>query len=153
MSILKGKISTKGSGDDEDWTVYLLIRAPKSASLDVDTINGPISLYDVDGKLAARTHNGPISLNNFSGEADITALNGPTSVEGGDGNVRAQTSSLSAPRGSVHSRYSCRASICDNARQTWDDENRRIEYGSTPEKIRLSTVNGPVSIRESRDKL
>ena len=51
MSILKGKISTKGPGDDEDWTVYLLIRAPKSASLDLDTINGPISLYDVDGNV------------------------------------------------------------------------------------------------------
>jgi hypothetical protein len=48
---------------------------------------------------------------------------------------------------------SCQASICDNARKTWDDENRRIEYGSAPAMIRLSTVNGPVSVRESREKL
>jgi hypothetical protein len=50
--------STKGPADDDDWTVYLLIRAPKSASIELDTMNGPISLYDVNGKLTARAHNG-----------------------------------------------------------------------------------------------
>jgi DUF4097 and DUF4098 domain-containing protein YvlB len=189
MSIEKGKISTKGPGDDDDWTVYLLIRAPKSASLNLETMNGPISLYDVDSKLTARAYNGPISLKNFSGEADITAVNGPISLEGSNGNVRIHTENgpisvaltgktwsgtglsadaqngpvtLMVPKGYqssfvVESRnyapVSCQASICDNARKTWDDENRRIEYGSTPAMIRLSTVNGPVSVRESREKL
>jgi hypothetical protein len=190
MSIEKGRISTKGPGEDEDdWTVYLLIRAPKSASLDLDTMNGPISLYDVDGKLTARAHNGPISLKNFSGEADITAVNGPISLEGSNGNVRVHTENgpisvalagkawsgkglsadaqngpvtLMVPKGYQssfvvesrnHAPMSCQASICDHARKTWDDENRRIEYGTTPAMIRLSTVNGPVSVRELREKL
>jgi hypothetical protein len=48
---------------------------------------------------------------------------------------------------------SCQASICDNARKTWDDNNRRIEYGAAPAMIRLSTVNGPVSVRDEREKL
>jgi hypothetical protein len=48
---------------------------------------------------------------------------------------------------------SCKASICGNARKTWDDQHRRIEYGSSPAMIRLSTVNGPVSVQESREKL
>jgi DUF4097 and DUF4098 domain-containing protein YvlB len=189
MSVEKGKISTKGPGDDDDWTVYLLIRAPKSAVLDLETKNGPISLYDVDGKLTARAHNGPISLKNFSGEADITAVNGPISVEGSNGNVRVRTENgpisvaltgktwsgagltadakngpltLMVPRNYqssfvVESRnyspVSCKASICDNARKTWDDENRRIEFGNAPAMIRLSTVNGPVSVRDSRETL
>src|SRR5256884_1636034 len=91
MSIENGKVSTSGPGDDEKWTVYLLIRAPKSASIDMDTMNGPISLYDVDGKLTARAKNGPISLKNFSGDAEITAVNGPISLEGSNGNVRIHT--------------------------------------------------------------
>ena len=92
MSIENGAVSTHGpSGEDEDWTVYLLIRVPKSAVIDLDTMNGPISLYDVDGKLTAHAHNGPISLKNFSGDADITAQNGPISVEGSAGNVRIRT--------------------------------------------------------------
>jgi len=189
MSIDKGKVSTQGPGYDDDWTVYLLIRAPKSAVLDLETKNGPISLYDVDGKLTARAQNGPISLKNFSGEADITAVNGPISLEGSNGNVRVHTENgpisvaltgkswsgtgltadakngpltLMVPRdyqssfvveSRNYSPVSCKASICDTARKTWDDENRRIEFGNAPAMIRLSTVNGPVSVRDSRETL
>src|SRR5882762_5103480 len=91
MSIENGRVSTKGPADDGDWTVYLLIRSPKSASIDVDTMNGPISIYDVNGKLTAHARNGPISLKNFLGAADITVVNGPISVEGSSGNVRVHT--------------------------------------------------------------
>ncbi|HEV1992774.1 MAG TPA: hypothetical protein VGR03_00420 [Candidatus Acidoferrum sp.] len=189
MSIENGKISTKGPGDEDDWTVYLLIRTPKSASVDLETMNGPISLYDVDGKLTARAHNGPISLKNFSGDAEITAVNGPISLDGSRGSVRIHTENgpisvalegktwsgtgltadakngpvtLMVPSGyqssfvvesTNNAPVSCKASICDNARKTWDDEHRRIEYGSAPAVIRLSTVNGPVSVRDSREKL
>ena len=189
MSIDKGRISTKGPGDEDDWTVYLLIRTPKSASIDLETMNGPISLYDMDGKLAARAHNGPISLKNFSGDAEITAVNGPISLEGSRGSVRIHTENgpisvalegktwsgtgltADAKNGPLtlmvpgdyqsslvvestnHAPVSCHASICENARKTWDEQHRRIEYGSGPAMIRLSTVNGPVSVRESREKL
>jgi hypothetical protein len=189
MSIENGRVSTKGPVDDEDWTVYLLIRAPKSATIDMETMNGPLSFYDVDGKLTARAKNGPISLKNFSGDAEITAVNGPISLDGSKGSVRIHTengpisvelegttwtgSGLSAdakngpltlmvPSGyqssfvvesTNYAPVSCKASICDNARKTWDDEHRRIEYGSSPAMIRLSTVNGPISVQESREKL
>ncbi len=189
MSVEHGKVSTKGPGDEEDWTVYLLVRTPKSASIDLETMNGPISLYDVDGKVTARAHNGPISLKNFSGDAEITAVNGPISLDGSSGSVRIRTENgpisvalggktwsgtglsadaqngpltLMVPSGYQssfvvesrnHSPVSCEASICENARKTWDDEHRRIEYGSAPAMIRLSTVNGPVSVQESREKL
>jgi hypothetical protein len=45
-----------------------------------------------------------------------------------------------------HSPMSCHASICNDARKTWDDEHRRIEYGSGTPLIRLSTENGPISV-------
>src|SRR6266571_4254705 len=189
MSIENGTVSTRGPSGEDDWTVYLLIRAPKSAAIDLETMNGPISLYDVDGKLTAHAKNGPISLKNFSGDAEITAVNGPISLDGSRGSVRIHTENgpisvalegktwsgagltadahngpltLMVPSGyqssfvvesTNHAPVSCRASICDNARKTWDDEHRRIEYGSAPAMIRLSTVNGPVSVQESREKL
>jgi len=31
-------------------------------------------------------------------------------------------------------------------RKTWDDDHKRIEYGSGPAVIRLTTVNGPVTV-------
>jgi len=189
MDIDHGKISMKGPGDENEWRVELLIRTPKSATIDLDTMNGPISLYDVEGKLTARATNGPISLKNFSGDAEITAVNGPISVEGSKGSVRIRTENgpisvalegktwsgtgltadahngpltLMVPSGyessfvvesTKYAPISCKASICDNARKTWDDEHRRIEYGNAPAMIRLSTVNGPVSVRDSREKL
>jgi len=42
---------------------------------------------------------------------------------------------------------SCRASVCSEGRKNWDDERKTIEFGSGPTVIRLSTVNGPVSVR------
>jgi DUF4097 and DUF4098 domain-containing protein YvlB len=184
MAIENGKVTTNGPADVDDWVVYLLVRTPKSASLDLDTMNGPLALYDVNAKLTAHAHNGPISLKNFSGDAEITAQNGPISLEGTSGSVRVHTENgpisvalegktwsgsglsadakngpvtLTVPSGyqssfvvesTNHAPISCHASVCDNARKTWDDEHRRIEYGSAPAMIRLSTVNGPVSVRD-----
>src|SRR6266699_614424 len=91
MTIENGKVTTNGPTGDEDWVVYLLVRTPKSDSLDLDTMNGPLSLYDVNAKLTAHAHNGPISLKNFSGDAEITAVNGPISLTGISGNVRVRT--------------------------------------------------------------
>ena len=89
MSIENGTVSTHcPSREDAEWTVYLLIRTPKAATVELDTMNGPISLYDVDGKLTAHAHNGPISVRNFSGDADVSALNGPISVEGSSGSLQ-----------------------------------------------------------------
>src|SRR5260370_10280058 len=189
MSIENGRVSMKGPGDDDDWTVYLLIRTPKSATVDLETMNGPLSFYDVDGKLTARAKNGPISLKNFSGDAEITAVNGPISLDGSKGRVRIHTENgpisvelkgttwsgtglsadakngpltLMVPSGyqssfvvesTNYAPVSCNASICENARKTWDDEQRRIEFGSAPPMIPLSTVNRPGSVQEWRGKL
>jgi hypothetical protein len=189
MTIENGKISTKGPGDEDEWTIYLLIRAPKNAAIEADTQNGPIAFYDVDGKLTAHAHNGPITLKNFSGDAEITATNGPISLEGNSGNLRVHTENgpisvalkgttwngaglsadaqngpltLLVPSGyqssfvvesTNYAPVSCQAAICDNARKTWDDEHRRIEYGDAPAVIHLSTVNGPVSVKQLRETL
>ena len=176
------KVSATGPSYEDGWTVYLLVMAPKSASVDVETENGPVGIYDLGGKLMAHAHNGPISLKNFSGDADVTAVNGPISLEGSSGNVRVHTEngpisvdlagtswsgtglSADAQNGPVtlhvpsgftssfvmeskgHSPMSCHASICGEARKTWDDDHKRIEYGTGPAVIRLSTVNGPMSV-------
>jgi len=189
LSVKNGEVSTSGPGDDGEWTIYLLVRAPKAAVIDLETANGPLSLYSVDGKLTAHATNGPITLRDFSGDADVRAANGPITITGSSGNVRIHTENgpisinlkgttwsgtgltadaqngpltLSVPSDykssfSVESRnyspMSCHASICDNARKTWDDNNRRIEYGSSPAMIKLSTVNGPVSIQSSRGEM
>lgn len=189
LAIQGGEVSTTGPGDEHDWTVYLLIRAPKAAVIDLETANGPLSLYGVDGKLTAHAVNGPITLRDFSGDADVQATNGPISISGSSGSVRVHTEngpisinlrgttwsgaglSADAKNGPLslfvpadykssfvvesrnYSPMSCSASICENARKTWDDNDRRIEFGASPATIRLSTVNGPVSVQSPREEM
>ncbi len=182
LSTSGGHISVSGPGHEHEWTVYLLIRTPRAASIDVKSHNGPLSFYEVDGKITAHGINGPISMADCTGEADVSAQNGPVSFSGKAGKLRFHTQngpisialqdsdwskgsleadavngplSLSVAPGfhsafvlesKGHSPMSCHASVCDEARKTWDDDHRRIEYGTGTPAIRLSTENGPVTV-------
>src|SRR5258705_5026750 len=55
------EILTDGPGGG-DWLVYYIVRAPRGASLDVESHNGPISIREVTGTVTANALNGPISL-------------------------------------------------------------------------------------------
>jgi DUF4097 and DUF4098 domain-containing protein YvlB len=117
-----------------------------SGEADISAVNGPISFSGTSGKLRLHTQNGPISvaLNaaNWSGGGLVAdAVNGPLTLSVPSG---FKSSFLVESNG--HSPMSCHASICGDARKTWDDEHRRIEYGSGAPLIRLSTENGPISV-------
>jgi hypothetical protein len=183
LSVNGGRVSVSGPGHERNWNVHLLIRTPRSANLDIQAKNGPVSFSEVDGKIYVRATNGPVSMSNCTGEADVTSQNGPISISGKSGKLKLHTEngpisvalqspdwsgggleadavngpvSLSVPselntsfvlesRG--HSPITCHASVCANARKTFDDDdNRRIEYGSGTPVIRLSTVNGPLTV-------
>ena len=184
LAVQGGEVSVSGPhGYHNDWTVFLLIRTPRSADIEVTAHNGPVSFYSVDGKITTRATNGPISLKDCSGEANISAENGPISFSGNSGKLRLHTQNgpisvslganwdgselvadavngpltLRVPSGfrssflvesNGHSPVSCHASICSDARKTWDDDHRRIEYGSGSPVIRLSTENGPISVAD-----
>lgn len=132
--------------------------------------NGPISVKESSGKIDARAQNGPISLTGGSGEITLQAQNGPVSVKldgtSWIGSLDASTKngpvSLKIPRGFRsgvlveqlgHGPISCRAEDCRKISLYSEDENdegrvRRIELGSGPRTVRLSTVNGPVSVKD-----
>jgi len=184
LSVENGRVSVSGPSEHDNWTVFLLVRAPRAANLALRANNGPLSIYDLDGKLEARAINGPISLQGFSGDADISAVNGPIDLVGNSGKLRLHTEngpisvSLSgeawkgsgleadAQNGPLtlrvpknyqssllvesdgHSPMSCQASFCNDARKTWDEDRRRIEFGNAPAVIHLSTVNGPIAVKQ-----
>lgn len=168
---------------DEDWVGYLLVVAPRGASLEISAENGPIGLSGLSGRVVASTHNGPISVHDSAGDLDLHAQNGPIAFEGAGGKLRMRTEngpievelsgdawtgdgldaravngpvSLAIPAGyrsgavvesRGHSPFQCRGEACAAARRTWDDDHRRIELGDGPALVRLSTENGPVSVR------
>ena len=137
------------------------------------TKNGPLSLRNLSGNIDATTNNGPISIDGGSGTMKAQATNGPLSVSldgtSWNGELDASTKNgpvtLKLPRGyssgvvietSGRGPVSCRAEGCarfealrsDDDHRRWNDEPRRIELGSGPTHVRLSTVNGPVTVRD-----
>jgi hypothetical protein len=136
-----------------------------TGTLNLRASNGPIGITDVSGEVKARASNGPISVEGSRGEFDIETANGPISVRLGgrrwDGHLTARASNgpltLSVPAdyqsgvevtSSYHSPWSCRAAACRTGNRDWDDRTRSLRIGADPVVVRLSTVNGPVTINE-----
>src|ERR1700751_3911030 len=127
--------------------------------------NGPISVEGCKGELDLSAENGPISLQQNSGKLDVNTQNGPITIElegtrwngaGLQAHAHNGPVTLRVPSGyqsgvileSVgHGPFSCRASVCGEGRKNWDEEHKRVEFGTGPTVIRVSTVNGPVSVR------
>lgn len=127
--------------------------------------NGPISLSDVDGEVRARAANGPISVQGGRGTFDIETSNGPIGVrltgQRWDGSLTARASNgpltVSLPANfrtgveissSAHSPWICRAEACRSGARDRDDRARTLRLGQDPVAVRLSTVNGPVTVNE-----
>ncbi|HXG58078.1 MAG TPA: hypothetical protein VNL91_03575 [Thermoanaerobaculia bacterium] len=134
------------------------------ARVRVRVANGPLSIDGAAGVFDARTKNGPIRLQGGSGDMTLNAKNGPiiVNLEGTEwkGTLEGRATNgpvtLAVPggfqsgvlvEGSRHAPMSCRAAACEQARRTWDDDRRRIEFGPGAVVVRLSSENGPVSVR------
>ncbi len=117
-----GRFSTAGpSGEAGNWQVYFIVHAPKNASLDLETKNGPISVADVSGNVNARAMNGPLSIHDCSGTIDVHTSNGPIAFSGGAGEVH-----LNARNGPISLKLSG---------EIWNGP-----------VLEARTVNGPVSL-------
>jgi hypothetical protein len=136
-----------------------------SGRVTVRSENGPISVRDSTGDIEAHAENGPIDARGDGGRLRLSTENGPIGValsgaswkgEGLEARAVNGPVSLAVPAGyrsgtSIeslgHSPFRCRGEACGAARRTWDDDRKRIELGEGPVVVRLSTENGPVSIR------
>jgi hypothetical protein len=125
--------------------------------------NGPISFYDVNGNVRADVQNGPITVKGSGGDFRLTAQNGPLTVNldgnqwsGGEleGSTQNGPLTLNLPDNylssvrvdaSKHSPVQCKAVQCQQAVRTWDRPSQ-IQFGESAPVIRLSTINGPVTI-------
>lgn len=90
VGINAGRVNVNGPNND-DWTVYLIVHAPRKANMNLTTTNGPIAVRDIVGTLKVHTVNGPIALDNVSGTLDLRATNGPISFVGGAGRATVNT--------------------------------------------------------------
>ena len=133
--------------------------------ISVRASNGPIAIKNFVGQVYARAQNGPISVSGSRGDFDVETQNGPISVDlqgsswEGKLDARAKNGPLSVrvPSGftsgveitsSGRSPWSCHGVPCGGYQSydRWNDSPRTVKIGGDPVVVRISTVNGPVSI-------
>ena len=90
VSLTDGRLAVSGPSSD-DWVVYLLVKAPKDAALEVQADNGAIHVEDLRGQVDVSTENGPISVKNCAGTLRAKTENGPIAFEGSSGDLRLTT--------------------------------------------------------------
>jgi hypothetical protein len=136
-----------------------------SGTIKAHNVNGPITLSEVQGKIRADVQNGPIDVDRSGGDFNLNAQNGPLTIElsgnewsgqleghtqNGPLTLRLPENFQSAVRvdASKHSPVECLAVQCRGAARTWDQPNV-IRFGDSTPVVRLSTVNGPVTVTSS----
>lgn len=68
------------SGRDSWWVSYDIM-VPRRSNLSVETVNGPIHIENVTGKIELDATNGPIVLTGVGGDVQSRTQNGPMVVE------------------------------------------------------------------------
>ncbi len=76
------------AGNNTQWQVYFLVQAPRNGSVELNTVNGPISVRGVGGTVKVKAVNGPLSVQDCGGVVDAQTTNGPISFTGQGGDVK-----------------------------------------------------------------
>src|SRR5688500_17263299 len=178
---MEGDTLTVSGPKGRDWVGYLIIGAPRGASLEINALNSPIGLDDVsgtfdatavngpisvkgsDGTITAKTTNGPISFAGGRGDITLSAVNGPLSVKLAGTTWQGRGLSASTANGPVslaldpdyrsaveisggRGPWNCKGTICGEVARV-DDDLKTMTLGAGAPLVRLSTTNGPVSIK------
>ncbi|HSJ23923.1 MAG TPA: hypothetical protein VK929_04500 [Longimicrobiales bacterium] len=160
-----GRISAEGlvTYSGESWTVSYHVEVPGEANLELQAVNGPLAVRDVNGRIRAVTVNGPVVLDNLAGEVHVRAQNGPLTVRlagarwdgaGLDAETRNGPVSISMPDGysAALETGTVNGPMSTSIPLTVVGQVRRGGYirttlGSGGAPIRVVTTNGPATIR------
>ena len=142
------------------YEVRYYVKAPKSATLDLSTTNGVVSVDNFTGKVNARSTNGGVRATRLSGAVDARTTNGGVSVE--MASVRSERVSLRTTNGAVTltlpddaradvsatwtnggiSLSDVKLEVLDRSRRSFEG---RMNGGGAP--IELHTTNGGIRLR------
>jgi hypothetical protein len=139
-----------------------------AGNLQLKATNGPITLQNVGGIVETTATNGPISLSGVSGDQRINTTNGPVNLQlsgnhwdgpGLEVSTKNGPLSVAIPdayssailiQTSDRSPMNCTAAACAGAYRNTTSPGT-IQIGSGNPTVRLSTSNGPLSIRSARN--
>lgn len=161
-----GEIKTSGPDTDTSraWWVHMILRVPKSAALDVASMNGGIAIRNMNGRVIAHATNGGISLASCAGDTKLTTENGGIALEHVSGHLEAMT--LNGPisyrveagdltpaieaRTNDESDIFCRLKACGETLPLRAGNEKVLRIGGAIPRIRLSTGKAPILIENVR---
>jgi hypothetical protein len=146
----------------ESWIVSFEVSVPRRTDLNAQTVNGPISVAGVTGKMDLTAVNGPLSLDAVGGDVHARTTNGPLVVtldgDTWDGRgLDSQTSNgpveLTIPAhysahletGTVNGPMSFDFPITVQGR--FSGRSIETDLGNGGPTVRATTTNGPLTVR------
>jgi DUF4097 and DUF4098 domain-containing protein YvlB len=161
-------IHTNGpsSGHGRSWSVSFVLSTPRRIDLELETVNGPIGVTDIKGRVVAETVNGPVFLTELAGDVRARTTNGPMKVVlagttwdgvGLDAETQNGPASVAVPDG-----YSAQLEVgtvngplrlgfpitmtIQGDLPSWRSRSIDTSIGSGGAPIRVRTTNGPVTV-------
>lgn len=126
-------------GHEVNVSVNYRIHVPRRAGLDLDNVNGALTVTGTRGKARLETVNGGISINDVQGDLELETVNGSVDVRRAAGALRAVTTN-----GSIDAELSA---FPDDSDLSFETTNGRVSL-RLPRDARLSidaaTTNGRV---------
>lgn len=151
------------SSGRNSWWVSYDIMVPRRSNLWVQTVNGPINVADVTGKIELEATNGPVQMTGLAGDVKGRTQNGPLIVEltgerwegaGLDASTQNGPVQLSIPKnysaelqtGTQNGPMSLGIPITVQGRI--NPRQISTTLGSGGARVRVMTQNGPVAVEQ-----
>lgn len=164
-----GTVRAEGASEESNWSVSYQILVPRNTDLKLTTLNGGISISDVEGTMEFDAKNGGIHLSNLAGNVKGRTTNGGLHIELAGNTWKGNGLDVETTNGGVHltmaENYSARfetktvnggfkSDIAALSVEKEKDENGYRKQGVTINKdingggalVRVVTTNGGVKI-------
>lgn len=82
VTVSNGKINADGPPEHHgaSWSVSFDVLVPRASDLDIKTVNGPVGVHAVHGKMELNAENGPLAIEDAGGDIHGRTENGPLEV-------------------------------------------------------------------------
>ena len=97
-----GTIRAEGASDEKGWSVSSELLVPRNTNLKLTTMNGGISISDVEGTMEFDAQNGGIHLNNLAGSVKGRTTNGGLHIELAGNTWKGDGIDVETTNGGVH---------------------------------------------------
>lgn len=97
-----GTVRAEGISEETNWSVSYEILAPRNTNLNLTTVNGGISIENIEGSIEFNAKNGGIHLSNLAGDVKGRTTNGGLHIELAGSTWRGNGIDVETTNGGVH---------------------------------------------------